>query len=156
MAYWSDEFDRAQSPILRYGLAVVLLAVSIAVALALQAYEFRDIELPALLLVVGVISWYAGNGPAVLAVVLSTIAFNYLFVEPLYTLYVSVRDLPYFLVFVLAAVIIASFSAVRRRIEDNLRHARDRLQIELEQREQRGNSQAQPGAHLARCGAGDG
>jgi light-regulated signal transduction histidine kinase (bacteriophytochrome) len=41
------------------------------------------------------------------------------------------------LVFVLAALIVATFSAVRRRIEDNLRHARDRLQIELEQRQQR-------------------
>jgi signal transduction histidine kinase len=137
VAYWSDEFDRVQSPILRYGLAVVLVAVSIAVALVLQAYEFRDIELPVLLLVIGVVTWYAGSGPAVLAVVLSTAAFDYLLVEPLYTLYVSVRDLPYFLVFVLAAIIIASFSAVRRRIEDNLRHARDRLQIELEQRQQR-------------------
>jgi K+-sensing histidine kinase KdpD len=68
-----------------------------------------------------VITWYAGNGPAVLAVLLSTIAFNYLFVEPLYTLYVSVRDLPYFVIFVLAAVIAAAFSAVRRRIEDRLR-----------------------------------
>jgi len=137
VAYWSDEFDRVQSPMLRYGLAVVLVAVSVAIALSLQVYEFREIELPVLLLAIGVVTWYGGNGPAVLAVVLSTTAFNYLFVEPLYTLYVSVRDLPYFLVFVLAAIIVASFSAVRRRIEDNLRHARDRLQIELEQREQR-------------------
>ena len=137
MAYWSDEFDRVQSPMLRYGLAVVLVAVSVAIALSLQVYEFREIELPILLLAIGVVTWYAGNGPAVLAVVLSTTAFNYLLVEPLYTLYVSVRDLPYFLVFVIAAIIVASFSAVRRRIEDNLRHARDRLQIELEQREQR-------------------
>src|SRR6516162_797657 len=34
----------------------------------------------------------------------------------------------------LSAVIAASINAVRRRIEDNLRRARDRLQIELEQR----------------------
>jgi light-regulated signal transduction histidine kinase (bacteriophytochrome) len=73
----------------------------------------------------------------VLTVLLSTVAFDYLFVEPLYTFYVSASDLPYFLVFVLAAIIAATFSAVRRRIEDNLRHARDRLQVELEQRQQR-------------------
>ena len=93
-------------------------------------------ELPVLALVIGLVTWYAGIGPAVLAVLLSTTAFDYLFVEPLYTLYVSASDLPYFLVFVLAAVIVATFSAVRRRIEDNLRHARDRLQIELEQRQE--------------------
>jgi K+-sensing histidine kinase KdpD len=137
VAYWSDEFDREQSPILRYGLALVLVTISVVIALALQTYQFHDVELPVLLLVIGVVTWYAGNGPAVLAVLLSTTAFNYLFVEPLYSLFISARDLPYFLVFVLAAIIVASFSAIRRRIEDNLRHARDRLQIELEQRQHR-------------------
>jgi K+-sensing histidine kinase KdpD len=137
VAYWSDEFQRVQSPVLRYGLAVVSVAIVIAIGLALRAYQFRDIELPVLALTIGVVTWYAGTGPAALAVLLSTMAFDYLFVEPLYTFYVSASDLPYFLVFVLAAVIVATFSAVRRRIEENLRHARDRLQVELEQRQQR-------------------
>jgi signal transduction histidine kinase len=137
VAYWSDEFQQVQRPILRYGLAVVSVASAIAIGFALRAYEFRDVELPVLALTIGVVTWYAGAGPAALAVLLSTIAFDYLFVEPLYTFYVSASDLPYFLVFVLAALIVATFSAVRRRIEDNLRHARDRLQIELEQRQQR-------------------
>jgi signal transduction histidine kinase len=137
VAYWSDEFQPVQQPILRYGLAVVSVAIAIAIGLALRAYQFRDVELPVLALTIGVVTWYAGAGPAALAVLLSTMAFDYLFVEPLYTFYVSASDLPYFLVFVLAALIVATFSAVRRRIEDNLRHARDRLQIELEQRQQR-------------------
>jgi len=136
VAYWSDQFQRVQSPILRYGFAIASVAVAVAIGLALRAYQFRDVELPVLALVIGLVTWYAGIGPAVLAVLLSTTAFDYLFVEPLYTLYVSTSDLPYFLVFVLAAVIVATFSAVRRRIEDNLRHARDRLQIELEQRQE--------------------
>jgi len=136
VAYWSDQFQRVQSPILRYGFAIASVAVAVAIGLALRAYQFRDVELPVLALVIGLVTWYAGIGPAVLAVLLSTTAFDYLFVEPLYTLYVSASDLPYFLVFVLAAVIVATFSAVRRRIEDNLRHARDRLQIELEQRQE--------------------
>jgi K+-sensing histidine kinase KdpD len=137
MAYWDSEFQRVRSPILRYGFAVVSVVIATAVALAIQESQFRDVELPLLILVIGLVTWYAGNGPAVLAVLLSTAVFDYLFVEPIYSFYVSARDLPYFLLFVLAAVIVASFSAVRRRIEDNLRHARDRLQIELEQREQR-------------------
>jgi light-regulated signal transduction histidine kinase (bacteriophytochrome) len=95
------------------------------------------VELPLLVLVIGLVTWYAGTGPAVIAVLLSTAVFSYLFVEPIYSFYVSVREIPYFLIFVLSAVIVASFSAVRRRIEDNLRHARDRLQDELEQRQQR-------------------
>src|SRR5215469_5531686 len=137
MAYWDSEFQRVRSPILRYGIAVVSVVVATAVALAIQEYQFRDVELPVLVLVIGLVTWYAGTGPAVVAVLLSTTLFNYLFVEPLYTFYVSARDIPYFLIFVLSAVIVASFSLVRRRIEDNLTHARDRLQIELEQRQQR-------------------
>jgi signal transduction histidine kinase len=137
MAYWDSEFQRVRPPILRYGFAVVSVVVATAVALAIQEYQFRDVELPVLVLVIGVVTWYAGTGPAVVAVLLSTTLFNYLFVEPLYTFYVSARDVPYFLIFVLSAVIVASFSLVRRRIEDDLRHARDRLQIELEWREQR-------------------
>jgi signal transduction histidine kinase len=137
MAYWDSEFQRVRSPILRYGIAVVSVAVATTVALAIQEYQFRDIELPLLILVIGLVTWYAGPGPAVVAVLLATTLFNYLFVEPLYTLYVSAREIPYFLLFVLSAVIVASFSAVRRRIEENLRHARDRLEDELQQRKQR-------------------
>src|SRR5215475_10369434 len=116
MAYWDSEFQRVRSPILRYGFAVVSVATATAAALALQEYQFRDVELPVLVLVIGLVTWYAGTGPAVVAVLLGTAAFNYLFVEPLYTLYVSVRDIPYFLIFVLSALVVASFSAVRRRI----------------------------------------
>lgn len=137
MAYWNDEFQLPQSPLLRYGFAILAVAVALAIALALQAHEFRDGELPVFMLAIGLAAWHAGTGPAALAVLLSSAAFNYLFVEPLYTFYVSVQDLPYFLVFLLSAVIVASFSAVRRRVEDNLRHARDRLQVELEQRRHR-------------------
>jgi signal transduction histidine kinase len=137
VAYWSDQFQPIQAPILRYGFAIASVTVAVAIGLALRAYQFRDVELPFLALVVGLVTWYAGNGPAVLATLLATAAFDYLYVEPLYTFYVSASELPYFLVFALAAVIVATFSAVRRRIENNLRHARDRLQIELEQRQQR-------------------
>jgi light-regulated signal transduction histidine kinase (bacteriophytochrome) len=137
VAYWDNEFQRVRSPLLRYGFAVVSLGIAIAAALAVQQYQFRDVALPVLVLVIGLVTWYAGTGPAVVAVLLGTTAFNYMFVEPLHTFYVSAQDLPYFLLFVLSAIIVASFSAVRRRIEENLRHARDRLEIELEQRQQR-------------------
>jgi len=137
MAYWDSEFQKVRSPILRYGFAVVSVAVATALALALQEYQFRDVELPVLVLVIGLVTWYAGTGPSMVAVLLSTAVFAYFFAEPLYSFYVSARDLPYFLIFLLSSAIVASFSAVRRRIEENLRHARDRLEDELKQRQQR-------------------
>jgi light-regulated signal transduction histidine kinase (bacteriophytochrome) len=49
---------------------------------------------------------------------------------------ISKGDLPSFFVFMLWAVLIASFAEVRRRIEDDLSQARDHLQIEVEHSKQ--------------------
>src|SRR5262245_29213899 len=97
MAYWDSEFQRVRSPILRYGFAVASVVIATAVALVIQEYQFRDVELPLLALVIGLVTWYTGTGPAVVAVLLSTAVFSYLFVEPIYSFYVSARELPYFL-----------------------------------------------------------
>jgi two-component system sensor histidine kinase KdpD len=122
---------------MRYVFAVTSILIVTAVALVLQSYDLRDAELPALVLAIGIVTWYAGSGPAAVAVVLAAATFNYLFVEPIYTFYVSGQDLPYFVIFVLSAVTVTFFSSVRRRSEESLRQARDRLQIELDQRQRR-------------------
>ena len=137
LARWNPEVHLIRSPILRYGFSVASVAVALALAFTLQYYQFRDVEVPVLALSIALTTWYAGTGPSVLAIVLSAACFDYFFTEPFYTLSVTSRDLPYFFVFIAWGVIVASFSAVRRRIEDSLRQARDHLQVELEQRKQR-------------------
>ncbi|HEY6735508.1 MAG TPA: ATP-binding protein [Roseiarcus sp.] len=137
MAYWNREFQRIDSPILRYGFSVVSVAIALGGAFALQYYQFRDVELPVLTVAIAFTTWYAGAGPSVLAVLLSWLCFDYFFTEPLYSFGISTRDLPYFFIFVVWAGIVASFSAVRRRVEDSLRRTRDRLQVEVEQRARR-------------------
>jgi signal transduction histidine kinase len=134
LAYWNQEFQRIHPPILRYGFSVVSVGMALGVAFALQHYQFRDVELPVLTLAIAFTTWYAGTGPSVLAVLLSSAFFDYFFIEPLYSFDISSRDLPYFFIFVAWAVIVASFSAVRRRVEDSLRQVRDNLQVEVEQR----------------------
>jgi signal transduction histidine kinase len=137
LAYWNQEFQRVHSPILRYGFSVVSVAIALGVAFALQYYQFREVELPLLTVAIALTTWYAGAGPSVLAVLLSMACFDYFFTEPLYSFNIAARDLPYFFIFVAWAAIVASFSAVRRRIEDSLRQARDNLQVEVEQRRHR-------------------
>src|SRR5467141_2261873 len=137
LARWNIESHGIRSPILRYGLSVVSVAIGLGLSLLLQHYEFRDVELPVLTLSVAVATLYAGAGPSVLAILLATACFNYFFAEPIYSFDVSSRDLPYFFVFLAWAAIVASFAAVRRRIEENLRQARDHLQVEVEQRKRR-------------------
>src|ERR1700680_3523744 len=85
LAYWNQEFQRIHSPILRYGFSVVSVAITLGVALALQQYQFRDVELPVLAVAVAFTTWYAGAGPSRLAVLLSSACFDYFFTEPLYS-----------------------------------------------------------------------
>jgi signal transduction histidine kinase len=137
LARWDIQSHGIGLPILRYGLSVVSVAIGLGLALALQHYRFRDVELPVLTMSIALTTWYAGIGPSVLAIVLAVACFNYFFAEPIYSFAVSSTDLPYFFVFLAWAVIVASFAAVRRRIEENLRQARDHLQVEVEQRKRR-------------------
>jgi signal transduction histidine kinase len=137
LARWDLESQRIRSPILRYGLSVVSVAIGLGLALTVQYYHFRDVELPVLSLSIAVTTWYAGIGASVLAIVLATACFNYFFAEPIYSFAVSASDLPFFFVFIIWALIVAWFSAAGRRIENGLRRARDQLQDELEQRKHR-------------------
>ena len=137
LTYWNQEFQRIHSPMLRYGFSVVCVAIALGVAFTLQHYQFRDVELPVLTVAIAFTTWYAGAGPSVLAVLLATVCFDYFFTEPLYSFDISSRDLPYFFIFMVWAGIVASFSAVRRRIEDNLRQVRDNLQVEVQERRHR-------------------
>jgi signal transduction histidine kinase len=153
LARWNLESQRIRSPILRYALSVVSVAIGLGLALTLQYYEFRDVELPVLSLSIALTTWYAGIGPSVLAIMLAMACFNYFFVEPIYTFYVSASDLPYFFVFIAWALIVAWFSATGRRIENGLRQARDHLQLELEQRKQREDEIRKLNQELARQAA---
>jgi PAS domain S-box-containing protein len=122
--------------VLSYGLAVVSVAIALGLALLAQLQTVHNLEFPLFLMAIAVTVWYAGAGPGVLAVVLSGLSFNYFFTQPLYTLYIEPADLPDFLVFMLFAFMIGWFSSRRRRIEQQLRQARDELETEVAARTQ--------------------
>jgi K+-sensing histidine kinase KdpD len=73
-------------------------------------------------------------GPAALSIVLSILCFVYFFSPPIYSFAFSAADLPAGLILVFFGVLIASFSAVRRRTEGQLLQARDELQMDIEHR----------------------
>lgn len=136
MVHLNLDLRTGYSPILRYGFSVGCVAIALALALTVQFYGFRDVGLPLFVIAIALVTWHAGSGPCVVAVVLSTLCFDYFFTEPLYSFYVSSRDLPYFFTFVIWAVIVGGFAIVRRRIEADLRETRDRLEVEVKQRAQ--------------------
>jgi K+-sensing histidine kinase KdpD len=134
VAYLNLDLRTGYSPILRYGFSVGCVAVALALALTVQFFGFRDVGLPLFVIAIALVTWHAGSRPSVVAVVLSTLCFDYFFTEPLYSFYVSGKDLPYFLTFVIWALVVGGFATVRRQIETDLRETRDRLRVEVEQR----------------------
>jgi hypothetical protein len=78
-ARWDIESKRIHSPILSYGFAIVSVAVALGLALVVQYYQFSDVELRQRILVqallftlsIALTTWYAGNGPSALSVVLA-------------------------------------------------------------------------------------
>jgi K+-sensing histidine kinase KdpD len=127
---------RVTSVVWRYGLAIVAVAIALGLALLAQLQTVHNLEFPLFLMAIAVTVWYAGAGPGVLAVILSSLSFNYFFTQPLYTLHIEPSDRSYFAVFILFALMSGWFSSRRRRIEQELRQARDELETEVAVRTQ--------------------
>src|SRR6185295_12624485 len=103
-----DEFLRelsarpAAGGIFRYGLSVVLVALSTGLTLLLQDYTFRTpLFLPAILLS----TWFGGTGPGLFAVLLSTLFVNFFILEPRFAFSFSFRDAVHLAVFLFTALL---------------------------------------------------
>jgi len=129
-------YSKPLSSVQGYGLAVLSVSTALAGALLLERLPMRGVEIPFFLFALAISAWYGGGKAAALALLLSTVGFDYFFTEPLHTLAISPSDLPYFFVFALFASLVTWFSVVRRRVEAELRLARDRLQTEVTERTQ--------------------
>src|SRR4051812_1174187 len=122
----------------RYGLSVLLVAICTAVTFPLQSFGVRtSLFFPAVLLS----TWFGGTGPGLLAVLLSTLSINFFFTEPFFAFEFSVRDIPTTAAFFLSALVISSWSAARKRAENQLRvseqelrKARSDLEAKVEER----------------------
>jgi signal transduction histidine kinase len=125
-----------------YGVVPYLLTtVSVAAALYgsffFERHGLRNMEFPLFLFAIASTIWYPGVGPAILAVVLSGLTFNYYFTLPRHTLTVEPVDVPYFIAFLLFAIMLTGFGMVRRRAEQELIRSRDQLQQEVAERQRR-------------------
>ncbi len=119
--------------ILRYGIAVL----SVAIAIALGFFVLRHFEaiLTPFLFAVAATVWYAGTRPGVLAIVLSVLSLNYFFLRPAFSFSpISYADLVYLTFCVFCALAVGWVSAVRRRAEHELRQARQELEAKAVER----------------------
>jgi signal transduction histidine kinase len=122
---------------LRYSLAVFLVGAALGGSLWVEAAGMRSGEMPPFLFALALTAWFGGTGPALLAVLLSCVVFDYFFIQPVYSFTMSRQEAPYLIVFALFAVLVTWFSNSRKRVEDDLREARERLELELAERRRR-------------------
>ena len=111
---------RVQWQISRYAFALASVALALGVALLTWHYGIRH-QFSMFLFAIAITAWYFGTGPAISALVCSTLAYDFFFRDPPYSLAVRPADIPSFVLTALFMLLVVSFSAVRRGAEDALR-----------------------------------
>ncbi len=127
---------------IRRGLASALFAIGLAIALVagacLLTFLLQNVVSTAgfIFFYIAVVAsaWYGGKWSGALAVILATLTVAYYFFQPLHSFGVSRQELPLFVEFAGSAAVIGWFSSWRQRAERELRHARDDLQLRVEER----------------------
>ena len=133
MANWDPSSPTSMPTILRYGIAV--LSVAIANGLAFFVLRHFEAILTPFLFAVAATVWYAGTGPGVLAIVLSVLSLNHFFLRPFFPFSpISYADLVYLTFCTLCALAVGWVSALRRRAEQELRQAREELEAKVVER----------------------
>ena len=116
-----------------YVIAVVTVLAALGFTIPLQhlfAYPFLFLFFAAVM----TSAWFGGTGPGLFSVLLSTALVDYFFLRPLHSLAINSADFSYFLAFVACSLLASSISAAKKRDENALKDARDRLEIRVEER----------------------
>jgi signal transduction histidine kinase len=103
-----------------YVVAVLATAIALGIARWLDVH-LQSAPVSLFLCAVMLSAWLGGVGPGALATVLCSGAFAYYFSQPGHTLLVASEEMPRFVIFVLAAVLVGSLSAAQRRSMHSLR-----------------------------------
>jgi PAS domain S-box-containing protein len=114
-----------------YALAFLALGVALLVALAAQSVGLNDADLPLFLIAIAISVWYGNAGSAAVSVVVAALCVDYFFTAPLYSFDIAREDVGHFGGFVIFAIVIGWFASRRRRVERELRGARDDLMAEV-------------------------
>ena len=124
------------SPLRGFVLAVGSVAIALGIDLFLFSHKIEGVEFPVFLFAIALTAWYGGAKPAIIALVLSTLAFNYYFTQPYHAFFITPADLPYYVILILFALLITWFSALRRREERRATESQEALQKEVSLRSQ--------------------
>ena len=79
-------------------------------------------------------AWFAGTAAGLVAVVASTLLVDFFFLPPYHTFSIQPTDVAYFAAFILCAVAASWVSAAQKKAEEDLRQARDQLELRVAER----------------------
>jgi C4-dicarboxylate-specific signal transduction histidine kinase len=115
-----------------YGIAVL----SVSSALIISQWPPLHLEtapVSLFLCAVMITAWFGGIGPGFFAIALSSLAFDYFFLSPIYSLAAKPGEIPRLVIFTVSALFVGSLSAAQRSATESLRRARDDLKRTVHQ-----------------------
>ncbi|HKR12380.1 MAG TPA: PAS domain S-box protein [Pyrinomonadaceae bacterium] len=115
----------------RYALAFICVGGALLLTYVLQP---NGLVVPLFFLALILASWFGGMGPGLIAALLSTLCVDYFFLPPLFSFKFDFSHLPQLIVFFISAVLVSSWSSIRKRAETALRRARDEQEARVQER----------------------
>jgi PAS domain S-box-containing protein len=119
--------------VLNYAIAVLAVAAALIVGLMFEHFLQSSPHVSLFLCAILFIAWACGTGPAIVATMLTIVAFEYFILEPVHSFAIMEKDVPRLAVFSVAAFFVVLLSAAQRRSAESLRYARDANQAMVEE-----------------------
>src|SRR5215213_9773495 len=117
---------------LTYLVGIFSTALAVGMNVVIRQWWGVDPSLSLFLCAVVFAAWVGGPGPALLATALTILAFDYLFLPPIYSFALPTKEIARLLLFSVAALFVVLLSAAQRRAEASLRLAHGEQQEALE------------------------
>jgi C4-dicarboxylate-specific signal transduction histidine kinase len=128
-------------PPLIWGYGIAALSVTGALIISRsQALHLESAPVSLFLCAVMLSSWFGGAGPGLLATTLSSFAFYYYFLHPMYSFAAKPEEIPRLLAFTVSALFVGSLSAAQRSATESLRRARDDLKGTVQELQKTNNA----------------